>query len=292
MLLAPTYSCILTFIFLLYIHSMHHEYHYLEDKKARLHYSKYGSGPKVLLCFHGYGQSLRDFREIEDQLKDIFTIYSFDIFFHGQSFWHDKDKPISKKEWCTLIERFFKKHDINKFSLMGFSMGGKFVLSVLECYPEKIDKITLIAPDGIQTSFWYNLAAYPSWTRGLFRRIILMPGFYFNFLKALHFFRLADKGVLRFAENQMKTREQRRRVYYTWVVFKELKFDLKEIAGLLKKHHIRVEMFLGVHDKIIKAENMDNLLKRIDNYELILLDSGHTHLMKAVAEHFKENNRH
>jgi pimeloyl-ACP methyl ester carboxylesterase len=267
---------------------MHHQYHYLEDKKAQLHYSKYGSGEKVLLCFHGYGQSHLSFMELEDQLKDEYTIYSFDIFYHGQSFWHEKDEPISKIHWCGLMERFLKEHSIHRFSLMGFSMGGKFVLSILECFPERIDKITLIAPDGIHTSFWYNLAAYPGWTRGLFRRIILKPRFYFVLLKTLRFFHIVDKGVLRFAENQMKTRVQRRMVYYTWVVFKELKFEMKELAALMIKYNIRLEMFLGAHDRIIREGNMDKLLKKISNYELHVLESGHSNLMKAVAAYFKE----
>jgi pimeloyl-ACP methyl ester carboxylesterase len=269
---------------------MHHQYYYLEDKKAQLHYSKYGSGSKVLLCFHGYGQSLQNFRELEDELKEEYTIYSFDIFYHGQSFWHDKDHPITKTHWCALMERFLKEHAITKFSLMGFSMGAKFVLSILECYPERIDKIILIAPDGIHTSFWYNLAAYPSWTRGLFRRLILKPGFYFKMLKILRLLRIVDKGILRFAGNQMATKDQRRRVYYTWIVFKELKFDMKELAELLIKFNIRVEMFLGSHDKIITQRNMNNLLKRISNYESVVLESGHSNLMKAVAEYFRRKN--
>jgi pimeloyl-ACP methyl ester carboxylesterase len=266
---------------------MHHQYHYLEDKKALLHYSKYGKGEKVLLCFHGYGQSLASFRELEDQLKDEYTIYSFDIFYHGQSFWHEKDHPLTKTYWRGLMERFLTENSIHRFSLMGFSMGGKFVLSLLECFPESIDKITLIAPDGIHTSFWYNIAAYPSWTRGLFRRIILKPGFYFTLLKTLRFFHIVDKGVLRFAANQMNTRAQRRMVYYTWVVFKELKFDMKELAVLMIKYNIRLEMFLGTHDRIIREGNMHKLLKKISNYELHVLESGHSHLIKAVAEYSK-----
>jgi pimeloyl-ACP methyl ester carboxylesterase len=267
---------------------MHHDYFFLEDKKAQLHYSKYGNGNKVLLCFHGYGQSQKDFRELEDQWKGEYTIYSFDIFYHGQSFWHDKDHPMSKAYWCGLIGQFLAKHSVQKFSLMGYSMGGKFVLSLVEGFPERLEKVMLIAPDGIHPGFLYIFAAIPSFTKRIFRSMILKPHFFWRAVKVFRFMKLADKGLLRFAENQMATREQRRRAYYTWIVFKELKFDMKNISFILKNHKIRLELFLGIHDKIITESNMNKLLKRIDNYELIVLPSGHSHLLKAVADYFRK----
>ncbi|MFL5727969.1 MAG: alpha/beta hydrolase [Cytophagaceae bacterium] len=267
--------------------SIMRQYHFLEDPKALLHYSVYGEGKKAMLCFHGFGQTSVYFHELEEVMKDEYTIYNFDLFYHGQSFWHAKDTPISKEYWAGLIGKFLKEKNIDRFSLTGFSMGGKFALATLEAFPERIDKIILIAPDGIKTSFWYSLATYPEWTRSFFRRLILKPGLYFNLTKFLRFFRIVDAGILRFANTQMLTREQRRRVYYSWVVFRELKFDMDKLAGLFIHHQIKPDIFLGTLDRIITEKNMDVLLKKLNHYEIHLLESGHSNLIKAVAGFMK-----
>jgi pimeloyl-ACP methyl ester carboxylesterase len=267
---------------------MQRQYHFFEDPKALLHYSEYGEGQKVMLCFHGFGQTSSHFHELEEVWKDEYKIYNFDLFYHGQSFWHAKDAPISKEYWAGIIRRFLKEKSIDRFSLTGFSMGGKFVLAISEAFPDKIEKIILIAPDGINTSFWYSLATYPGWTRSFFRKIILKPKLYFNTVKLLRFFRIVDAGILRFANTQMTTKEQRRRVYYSWIVFRELSFDMNVIAGLFQKHHIKLEMFLGIHDKIITEKNMNVLLHKLNQYDMHLLESGHSNLIKAVAEFLKK----
>jgi pimeloyl-ACP methyl ester carboxylesterase len=267
---------------------MHRQYHFFEDPKALLHYSEYGAGQKVMLCFHGFGQTSSHFHELEEVMKEEYKIYNFDLFYHGQSFWHRKDVPISKEYWAQMIERFLKEKNIDRFSLMGFSMGGKFAISIFEAFPEKIEKIILIAPDGIKTSFWYSLATYPVGVRPFFRRIILKPNLYFNIVKFLRFFKIVDAGILRFANTQMITKEQRRRVYYSWMVFKELKFDMDKIAKLFIQHHVGLEMFLGIHDKIITEKNMNLLLHKLNQYDIHLLEAGHSNLIKAVAGFLKK----
>src|SRR5436190_11038806 len=124
---------------------MHRKYSSLEYKKAQLHYSEFGRGNKVLICFHGFGQTSVHFHEMEDVFKEEYKIYSFDLFYHGKSFWHDKDTPLSKDFWRELMQKFILEKNIDRFSLLGFSMGGKFVLATLEKFSAKIDKIILIA---------------------------------------------------------------------------------------------------------------------------------------------------
>jgi len=268
---------------------MQRTYHFLEYKKAQIHYSSYGRGQKVLICFHGYGQSNEHFKTLENALGNEYLIYGFDLFYHGKSFWHEKDQPLSKVFWEEMMRNFLHEKNISRFDVLGFSMGGKFALTTLESFYNKIEKLILIAPDGVKTSFWYNLATYPSWMRKLFRRIIVKPSIYFTLVNVLSALRLVDKGVLRFANNQMATRKQRRRVYYSWVVFKDLSFDMKEIAFILNKNSIKLEMFLGEYDKIIRLENMKNLLHHVKDYRLNVLPCGHSLLIDAVAEYYKKS---
>ncbi len=139
-------------------------------KGAELNYGLYPGGPGILLAFHGFGQSQHYFSSLATSLEKNYTVYSFDLFYHGRSHWPDSEQPLSKEFWKEMITAFLQEQQIDRFSLVGFSLGGKFVLATLEALPERTDEILFIAPDGIRTSFWYSLATYPSWARGSLKR--------------------------------------------------------------------------------------------------------------------------
>lgn len=243
-----------------------------------------GAGPSVLLAFHGFGQGHAYFEPLVKAAGSHYTIYSFDLFYHGESFWHDGDRPLTPAFWKELLEEFLTERNIDRFSLTGFSLGGKFVLATLSAFPGRIDEVLFIAPDGIKTSFWYSLATYPGWFRNAFRSLIVNPKPYYRLVKAMRKLNLIDKGVLRFASYQMDTRRKRRQVYYAWMVFRELQFNIKNVAHLINTYDIRVRMFLGKYDKIITEKNMYRLLKHLEQYDLHILEAGHNTLISDVAD--------
>jgi pimeloyl-ACP methyl ester carboxylesterase len=257
---------------------------FFDFERVKLHYTRLGNGNKNLLMFHGFGQNHGAFKVLEDLLLNEFTIYSFDIFFHGKSLWNKGEEALEKPFWKALLWEFLVQHNIERFSLLGFSMGGKFVLASLEAFPEKVEHVLLLAPDGIRTNFLYSLATYPTIFRSLFKSMINHP-------KRLKFVEtlavrtgLIDKGILRFVDLQMDTLEKRNRVYHAWVVFRHLKFDMKAIAKIINSHQIKLTLMVGKYDKIITAKNMDHLLKRLDYYTLEILETGHNGVVQESAK--------
>ncbi len=249
--------------------------HTLTYKNSTLSYQKSGQGDKVLLLFHGFGQHHRAFAELSEALGQHYTLYAFDLFFHGNSQWNDGEIPLEKAMWKEIIEHFLNEPKIQKFSVLGFSLGGKFALATLELFPEQIEHIFLLAPDGIKTNFWYSLATYPIALRKFFKSMILNPGRLHAITYALRKLRVVDHGLLRFAESQMDTEEKRERVYNSWVVFRHLHFDMHKIAGLIQDHNIQLTMIIGKHDKIITAQHMQRLLRHLRNYQFETLNTGH-----------------
>ncbi len=252
--------------------SMHH---ILTYKNSTLSYQKSGHGDKVMLLFHGFGQHHRAFAALTETLASQCTLYAFDLFFHGNSQWNEGEQPLEKVMWKEIIVHLLNEHKIEKFSVLGFSLGGKFALTTLELFPQQIEHVFLLAPDGIKTNFWYSLATYPLLLRKFFKSMILKPGHLHAITSILHGLHLVDNSLLRFAESQMDTQEKRERVYYSWVVFRHLHLDLKNLAGLIKSHPIKLTMIVGKHDKIISTQNMQHLLRHLQDYQLEILDTGH-----------------
>jgi pimeloyl-ACP methyl ester carboxylesterase len=248
---------------------------------STLFHHQAGQGSENLLLFHGFGQTHTIFSEAIHVLQHDYTCYVFDLYFHGNSHWEgDGDNDtLTKEAWQRTLQHFLQQHNLNTFSVLGYSLGGKFALATLEAFPDRVREIFLLAPDGIHTSFWYSLATYPAMFRKLFRSMIDHPNRFFTLTKTLHRLGLLDRGLVRFAEHQMNTAEKRQRVYSSWVVFRHLKFDLKKIGQLINHHHIRIMIITGRYDKIIPAKNMHRLLKNVNHHTLLEVEAGHNGLL-------------
>ena len=262
---------------------------FISEGKTKLHYEKLGNGPKVLLAFHGFGQDLWYFEPVAEALKEQFTIYAFDLFFHGKS-WLDKTHAPLHKEFLTrLIQQFLKKEKISKFSVTGFSMGGKFALTVLESFPAQIHSFYLVAPDGIKTSFWYNVATYPGWLAGFFKRTVVKPQPFFRMVNTLNRYKLMHPGVLRFASFQMNSPAKRLKIYKSWTGFRLLVFDIPAMVKLLNAHKIPVIMFFGTFDKIITAQALAFFTDALEDAKVVTLKTGHTHLLEEVGKYLQRH---
>lgn len=252
---------------------------FIRYHKNLLHYVKAGNGKQPLLVFHGFGQDHTLYVPLLKSLSKKYTLYIVDLFFHGKSEWNEDETPLKKSTWNKILAVLFEEQHITSFSILAYSLGGKFALATIEAYPKQIREVFLLAPDGIRTSFWYSLATYPNVLRRFFKSMIFRHERFLLIAKKLSEYNLADKGLIRFADFQMNTEAKRRRVYYSWVVFRHLTFDLKKIAGLINANKIQLTMIAGKYDKVIRAENMDRLLKHVHHYKLEVLESGHTGLI-------------
>jgi pimeloyl-ACP methyl ester carboxylesterase len=246
--------------------------------KSELYYYKEGIGSKTILLFHGFGQDHSAFDSWDENLRSDYTIYSFDLYFHGNSKWANQ-QAITKDDWRKIVELFLEQEKIDQFEIAGFSIGAKFVLTTLLLFPERINKIILLAPDGIKNNFWYLLATGTSLMRGLFRNVVLKPKrihSLINFLRLLH---IEDIRLLRFAESQLSTQEKRQRVYNSWIYFRHLNFDLNALAQVINARNIPVIFVLGKLDRVISAEPVKKFAEATNKHQFHLINATHQDLI-------------
>ena len=262
---------------------------FLNFRNSTLHYTTIGNGPRSLLLFHGFGQDNNSFFPLSKVISPQYTAYVFDLYFHGESRWGHNEDPLEKDHWKETLEEFFKRHLIDHFTVAGYSLGGKFALATLESFPHRTRAVILLAPDGIKTSFWYNLATYPLMFRKIFKSMIDHPERFQALARTFYRWGLVKKGVLKFAEYQMSTVEKRARVYYSWVVFRHLKFDLDKIAALINRHNISLTIVVGQYDQVIKPKSMERILRKVDRYVFETPEVGHTGLVAASGSYFQKD---
>src|SRR5687768_2686373 len=145
---------------------------FIHHHKNLLHYVKAGNGKHPLLVFHGFGQDHTLYVPLLKSLSKKYTLYIIDLFFHGKSEWNEGEKPLQKSTWKSIVETLLQEQHIDAFSILAYSLGGKFALATIEAFPGRVREAFLLAPDGIKTSFWYSLATYPPVLRKFFKSMI------------------------------------------------------------------------------------------------------------------------
>jgi len=261
----------------------------LELGKEKLSYTTFGDGPEVLFAFHGFDQNCMIYKELSRQISSNYTVFSFDLPFHGQSQWKNEELLLTEQFLSNAISEFLLERNIQAFSMIGFSIGCKLCLSLLNSFPSKIKKIIWIAPDGIAPNIWYQLATRTIAGRKLFKTFNSHPIWFLRILKWVYRLNLVDQSLYKFAHAQLGEPEKRKKIYNTWIVLRKLTFSKKGLAEKLNNHSIPLYLFTGKYDKIIKKEQLMSFLSLLDKYEHIELPTGHTYLIQEVGKHLKES---
>lgn len=248
----------------------------VETGSGQLVYSTYGTGDKILLAFHGFGQNKEIFKNWEDILDHRYTIYAFDLFYHGES-----DRvygKLTKKEWKLYLSRFLEKEQINRFDVLGFSLGGRFALASTLAFPEKTDELILAGPDGIFLTIWFKLATTPS-IKWLFKYIMLNPGKLENLIQFNEKSRLINRYVADFVRKEMDNEENRKRVYISWNHFKALGYRRSSLISEFQKHSFKRRIILGDKDHIIKPKDILPIIEKMGKFDVDVLPLKHHQLI-------------
>jgi len=254
-----------------------------------LNYHRLGHGPKILLAFHGIGQTgLTCFESFSKQLEDHYTIYAFDLFFHGQSKGiHGNDdfseqNILSKTLWKKLISDFLEENRIDRFDIAAFSMGGRFALATLEEFSNKIDNAFLIAPDGVSEHPLYTLASRFWPTRKLFHWVLQNPDTLIKSANVFEKLGLIHKSLIRFTQFMLADPQRQETIYRSWLAFRMLKFDVTRIYQ--KLNGTTVYLFIGKYDKLLKAKDVKKLSILLPKEQYFLIPAGHGNLVEKAAD--------
>ena len=258
---------------------------YLIHPHGKWAFQKKGSGAEIFLIFHGFGQSHRDMMPFDQIRKPDQTFLFFDMFYHGKSQWFDSDKNLTREIWINLIESLQVKEKFQDFHLIGYSMGGKFALLTYELFPNQVQSLTLLAPDGIKTGLWYSMSNYPNYFHPLFKRVVFKPNRFFGLMEGLNSAGLVEKSLVKFVKTQMETRSQRAQAYFIWKVFGEIQLQLGKIIRQSRVNTIPITLFIGEFDKMVTRENLERFSSKIPHLHTIILPVGHGGLIEAAAHY-------
>lgn len=250
----------------------------IEHPDYNCEYFVYGNGKRILFCFHGFGNHASDFEPLNNVLGKEYTIISINLFFHGKSsvLNHFVESGFSTDRMKGLMLDFMAKFPAEKYDLMGFSLGGRIAMKITELMPEKINRLILLAPDGLTISPFYRLSTLNYAGRYLFKKSIEKADSLLRLAELLKKYRLIDEKKYQLAMYHIESKEHRQRVYNVWNVFRKIRPNLPQLRRKILLENIRVDLFFGKFDKIILPEWGRNLQKGLEkNVRITILEAGH-----------------
>jgi pimeloyl-ACP methyl ester carboxylesterase len=257
---------------------------------SRVSYLRFGNGPRLAFCFHGYGEEATTFSFLEKYAGNEYTFFAIDLPFHGQTKWnYGFDCTINDIQ--QIIEGILDKNkaqlttNAGQLSLIGFSLGGRVALALYEKMPSQIERLVLLAPDGLKVNFWYWFATQTWIGNKLFAFTIKYPGWFFGFLKALNKLKLVNVSIFKYVNYYIGDKETRKLLYARWTTLRKIKPNIKRVKSFIKSNKTSVRLIYGKHDRIILPVRGEKFIQGIEEQcKLSILESGHQVLHEKHIE--------
>src|SRR4051812_12207612 len=127
-------------------HEARHEVQFVTLHGHRRAYVKVGEGPALLLL-HGLGCDHTTWEPVLDSLARRYTVIAPDLLGHGLS-----DKPradYSVGGYANGMRDLLTVLGIDKVTVLGHSFGGGVAIQFAYQFPERTERMVLVAPGGL-----------------------------------------------------------------------------------------------------------------------------------------------
>ncbi|GAB3936171.1 alpha/beta fold hydrolase [Mucilaginibacter myungsuensis] len=262
---------------------------YFENDFVKLHYYKFGKGPKHMLCFHGFGMHGKQFISLEPSLGSKYTFWGFDLFFHKGTQLKDVSLAtvkagLQKQQLVNLIAAFCREHGIDRFSVLGYSMGTHFATTVLEGLPERIDEYIAAAPSSIEPGTLIRFFGKHKMGNKILEKIMLSRRTTLNIIRLCRSLRFIDDAGRDILMKEIGTPELRFALYASFTYFRLLETHEAHFIHVVKAHNIRTIFIFGKRDKMYLPKIGDVFLPKLPNAEVVILDADHEMIKADFAE--------
>ncbi|NRB48572.1 MAG: alpha/beta hydrolase [Saprospiraceae bacterium] len=260
---------------------------FIHTDKGRIHFLSWGQGERLIIAFPGFSNPASLFEPIGTALQDECTIVALDLPFHGSTQWQSEQYTRTDvEEWIeAVLTQFGKDH----FEWMGFSLGGRIILSMLDFFPQQLQGIHLIAPDGLATYRTFYPSLVPQFIRrGLFHSMARRPDRWLRLARRLHDWRLLDYFSLIYIEKQLRTSIQTDRLFKTWLSLPNFPVSTRQSRRILLQRNLPFSLSLGTRDKFVNTDSIKRWSKPISQVQLHVFDQGHQLVNHELGLYFQQ----
>jgi pimeloyl-ACP methyl ester carboxylesterase len=244
-------------------------------------YYRWGSGDTLLIALHGFARNALLFEKLGPEVAKQYTILALDLPFHGQTNWNG---TYGLNDIQQFISDILRKEQYSQFELMGYSLGGRIALKVLPQMAEQIQKLHLVAPDGLNTSFAWLVNNMPTNAKKRLAKLVDNPKTILQLAGSLHKAKLLDRWTIRYLERQLGSAENRFRLFQTWIALKDFSLQFSTVKKDVSAFAKPSALYWGKNDQVVPFGKIIDQFSTLPNVELYLLDGGHEIVNQGIGD--------
>jgi pimeloyl-ACP methyl ester carboxylesterase len=246
---------------------------YIDHMSSRFRYRVMGQGPLLTVCFHGFGESADHFAHLSERLPDH-TLVAIDMPFHGKTEWNEPDR-LTVPELVRIVSECPPLAG-RAFGVMGYSMGGKMALSLVQSYPAPVTHLCLIAADGLRFDPWHWFCTRTLLGKRLLERMVEDPSRVLAMLRLFERAGWVNPSSYKFVTYHLKDPVLRRMVHGTWISLRDFTPDTDEVLRQVRSHAIPVCMVYGHYDRLAPRKQGEKFYNNLgDQGWMKTVESGH-----------------
>jgi pimeloyl-ACP methyl ester carboxylesterase len=159
--------------------------------------------------------------------------------------------------------------------LLGYSLGGRVCLKAVELIPERIEKVLLIASDGLAFNPFYYFVTRTKVGKHIFSSFLTNPNKFIGVIEWAKRKNLIDASRYRFFMQYLDSDYERMLLLRIWPSMSRLIPNTKKLKEAIRKFEVPVCIYMGKHDRIIPVGLAQQFTKDMKTVRLFVLDRGH-----------------
>jgi len=246
-----------------------------EWRKSSISYVEFGTGPELLIAFHGFRQESSIFLQFQETLSVKYRVIAVDLPHQGDTIWREENE-LSVDDLRDLMSAFLRSlgHD-GSVHLMAYSLGGHYALGLTIVQPELVKRIYLISADGVGSKKFMRFITHHFLGKLLYRSFVYFPYPIFALLWISKITRAMKPHVAKFFRNSIRTFELRKGLFPIWESAARMNFTPEEAAAAVRSHGVELRMLYGRYDNVISHRDAQTFAHMVPGSELVVVDQGH-----------------
>ncbi len=248
--------------------------------------SSHGLGRRMLICFHGYGQSRKLFLPLLPILQQDCRVVMLDLPLFGESNWADAKLPILPADWDAFLLALLVMYPAEQVELIAFSLGAKLALGLYQATQVPIQRMVLISPDGLRIHPVYRFCIYNPIGKALFYTVLRWPAFFLWVLRVLYTLHITDAFKYQFVKRQFDAPHKRDLLKRVWQGNARIRPDVAAIARRSAVVGTAWHVIWGEADNVLPMKLCKGFIQKVNGATLHVVQGGHF-LLNPVHEDLK-----
>ena len=246
-----------------------------------------GNSGDTWMVFHGFGQNAALMLRFMEIVKPNDRVISINLPFHGNT--NLIEPNLNENDLNDLIGRILRNENVERCSILAYSFGGKVALKLVELSPGKIERLVLIAPDGLKLNRFYLFATRTKLGDFFFRRAMKNPSRLLSICSLAVKLNFMDEKILTFYQSQLSRQETREMIYGSWQALKNINPNLVQIRKNIFRYKVKTELIFGKHDRVIHPKLAKKLSGPNGTTSVVhMLNRGHDLTSAEAAREIKK----